>query len=432
MPKSPLTTTLTRPLDLLRDLVPEPGAARPLAALTFAQSLGTGLFLTSSVIFFTRTAGFSADQLAIAMSIAGVCGFLCSMPAGRIADRFGARVPLAISYALLGPLFFVYPFVDNVVEFAVVAALIGVCETGAGGPLRGALIHALFGKAKASGVRAQMRSLFNLGFTGGAALAGLALADGSRSAFIAITTANAVLQLSCAVIAFRLRTPAGMESAPAAPAKRSWVAIKDRRFLLATGLSGVLEFYLPVLTVGMPLWIVHRTGAPGALTAVLIALNTIMVVLFQRVASRGSETVHGSGRLLVRAGVLLAVACVLFALSGGRGAVWATVFLVPSLIALTLGELAQASGSWGLAFALPPPDRMGEYQGVFALARGFQQFLGPALVTVLTMSLGASGWLILAALFLVTGLAAGRAFTRQTPSDPAASIDAAAPKELTP
>ncbi|MFD5467863.1 MFS transporter [Kitasatospora sp. NPDC127059] len=405
-----------------------------MAALTLAQSLGTGLFLTSSAIFFTRTAGFSTDQLAFALSVAGVCGFLCSMPAGRIADRFGARVPLAVSYALLGPLFFVYPFVDDVAGFTVVAALIGVCETGAGGPLRGALIHALFGRAKATGVRAQLRSLFNLGFTGGAALAGLALADGSRSAFAAVTTANAVLQLGCAVIAFRLRPPAGAEPVPAksvptepvptepvpaepvpaAPARRSWVAIRDGRFLLATGLSGVLEFYLPILTVGMPLWIAHRTGAPEALTAVLVALNAVLVVLFQRAASKGSETVHGSGRLLVRAGVLLAAACGLFALSGGGGAVRATVFLVPALIALTLGELAQASGSWGLAFALPPPGRMGEYQGVFALARGLQQFLGPALVTVLTTGLGGAGWLVLGALFLVTGLVAGRAFVRDT------------------
>ncbi|KUJ68999.1 hypothetical protein ACZ90_14180 [Streptomyces albus subsp. albus] len=431
MPKTPLTTSSTRPLGILRDLVPEPGPARQMAVLMFAQSLGTGLFLTSSAVFFTGTAGFSTGQLAFAMSVAGLCGFLCSMPAGRIADRFGPRVPLVISYALVSPLFFVYPFVGNVAAFAAVAALIGVCETGAG-PLRGALIHGLFGSAKAARVRAQMRSLFNLGFTGGAAMAGLALASGSRSAFIAVTSANAVLQLSCAFIAARLRPPAEAASASAAPAKRSWAAIRDRRFLLATGLSGLLEFYLPVLTVGMPLWIVHRTDAPGALTAVLTALNAILVVLFQVAASRGSETVSGSGRLLLRAGALLAVACVLFALAAGRGAVWATVFLVPSLIVLTLGELAQAAGSWGLSFALPPPGRMGEYQGVFTLARGFQQFLGPAVVTTLTMSLGTTGWLILAALFLVTGLAAGRAFIHHTPPDPAASLDAATPEELTP
>ncbi|MEV5237907.1 MFS transporter [Streptomyces cinnamoneus] len=434
MPKSLLSTlslpkTSVTPLGMLRDLIPGPGAARRVAFLMFVQSLGTGLFLTSSAVFFTRTQGFSTGQLAFALSVAGLCGFLCSMPVGRIADRLGPRLPLATHYALLGPLFLSYLFVDDVAGFAVVAALIGICETG-GGPLRGALIHALFG-ADASKVRAQMRSVFNLGFTGGAAMAGLALASGSRAAFVVVTSANAAMQLGCAVIAVRLRLPAGTEPATAASAKRSWAAIKDRRFLLATGLSGVLEFYLPVLTVGMPLWIVHRTDAPGFLTAALTALNAVLVVFLQVAGGKGADTVRGSGRLLVRAGVLLAAACALFALSGSGDALWSVLFLVPALVVLTLGELAQAAGSWGLAFALPPPGRMGEYQGVFALARGFQQFLGPALVTVLTMRLGAIGWLTLAALFLVAGLAAGRAFTRDTPTPPApaAATDAATSKE---
>ncbi|AKJ10259.1 hypothetical protein ABB07_09600 [Streptomyces incarnatus] len=393
----------------LKDLVPAPGAERRMGVLTLAQSLGTGLFLTSSAVFFTKTVGLSAESVSLALSVAGLCGFLATVPGGRIADRFGARRPLAASYALLAVLFVGYAFTDAIVAFTLVACAIAVCET-VGSPLRAALTHALFGSARSAAVRARMRSLFNLGFTGGAALAGAALAAGTRTAFVVVVTANALLQLSCAGLAMRLR-PAGPEAVPATEA-RSWAAFRDGRFLLATVLTGVLELFQPVLAVGVPLWTVNRTSAPVALVAVLTIVNTVLVVLLQVAAGKGSDTVSGSGRLLLRAGLLMALACCLFAGAGGAATTWAVALLVVGTVVMTLGELAQSAGGWGLSFTLPPEGRMGEYQGVFGLGRGLQQFFGPALVIMLPLGMGTAGWLLLAAVFLVSGLVARWAFVR--------------------
>ncbi|MFB7664978.1 MFS transporter [Kitasatospora sp. NPDC056138] len=410
-----MPTLRTAATGLLRDLIPAPGAERRMGVLTLAQSLGTGLFLTSSAVFFTRTVGLSADSVSVAMSIAGLCGFLATIPGGRVADRLGARRPLAASYALLAALFVAYGFIDEIGEFTIVACAIAVCET-VGSPLRAALTHALFGSARSAGVRARMRSLYNLGFTGGAALAGAALATGSRSAFLLVLTGNAVLQLLCAVITVRLR-PAGPEVAGSG-AGRSWAAFRDGRFLLATVVSGVLELFQPVLAVGVPLWVVNRTHAPVALVAALTIVNTVLVVLLQVAASKGSDTVSGSGRLLLRSGLLMALACGMFAASGnGTGTTWAVVLLITGTAVMTLGELAQSAGGWGLSFTLPPEGRMGEYQGVFGLGRGLQQFFGPALVIMLPLGMGTFGWLILATVFLLAGLTAHWAFARDTPSE---------------
>jgi MFS transporter len=395
--------------DFVSSLVPEPGAARRMGVLTLSQSLGTGLFLTSSAIFFTTTVGLPAQRLATALSIAGLLGFLCAMPGGRLADRFGARLPLSISYAALAALFVAYAFVGNLYQFAVVACGVAICET-VGSPLRAALTHALFGRSSAVQVRAQMRGLFNLGFSAGAALAGIALAAGTRSAFVVVVIANALLQLICAFLAYRLRPahePKGMNGQ-----RRSWTAVKDGRFLTATILCGVLELFQPILTVGLPLWISARVGAPHAVVAGLTVLNTALVVLFQVQASKGSETVHGSARLLGRAGVLLATACVLFAFSAGVETIGAVALLVVGMVLLTVGELSQGGGAWGLSFTLPPEGRIGEYQGVFALGRGLQQFVGPALVTSLVLGIGVAGWLVLGAVFVTAGFAAARIFGR--------------------
>lgn len=410
----------------LKDLVPAPGTERRMGVLTLTQSLGTGLFLTSSAIFFTRTVGLSTESVSAAMSVAGLCGFLATVPGGRVADRFGARRPLAASYGLLAVLFLGYAFVEGIAVFTAIACAIAVCET-VGSPLRAALTHALFGSARSAGVRARMRSLFNLGFTAGAGLAGVALTSDSRLAFLLVVTGNAALQLTAAVIALRLR-PDGPEMVPAT-AGRSWAAFRDGRFLLATALTGILELFQPLLAVGVPLWIVNRTSAPGALVAALTIVNTVLVVLLQVAASTGSDTVSGSGRLLLRAGLLMALACCLFAGSGDAATSWAVVLLFAGTVVMTLGEVAQSAGGWGLSFALPPEGRMGEYQGVFGLGRGLQQFLGPALVIMLPLSMGTAGWLVLAALFLACGLIALWAFARDDPSP--SSTSTPSPRSIT-
>ncbi len=74
--------------------------------------------------------------------------------------------------------------------------------------------------------------------------------------------------------------------------------------------------------------------------------------------------------------------------------------------ALILGELYQAAAGWGLAFGLAPAGRQGEYQAVFSLGRGLQQFAGPWLMTSLVAGAHSTGWLVLAGLFAALGLLA--------------------------
>lgn len=49
-----------------------------------------------------------------------------------------------------------------------------------------------------------------------------------------------------------------------------------------------------LLTIGMPLWIAGHTTAPHWLVSGLLLLNTVMVVLFQVRASRGTEDLGGA------------------------------------------------------------------------------------------------------------------------------------------
>lgn len=382
----------------LLELLPTAGPPRVLAALTCVQSMGTGVFLASGVVFFTTVAGMEAEQVGVALSVAGLCGVLVSVPVGRLADRVGARRLLIVSYVVSGPLFALYAGVGSILPFLIVSSLIAVCE-GAADPLRATLTYAVGGKDAAK-VRGQLRGIYNLGFVVGAALAAGALVTATRTAFSVVVLATAAAQLACAAIATRL--PDGDTANQIEPAAGRRVR-PDPRFVLLTLVNGGMELHVVIMTLGFPLWIVTHTDLPASLNSLLLALNTTAVVLFQVAAGRRTATVPDAGRLQLLAGILLGAACAVAAVSGSVVTAAAGWALAVACLLLVAGELLQTAGSFTLSFELPPPGRQGEHQGIFSLRKGLRQTAGPALVTWLVAGLGGSGWLVLAVLFVVLG-----------------------------
>lgn len=394
----------------LAGLVPAGRQGHAMGLLALVQALGAGAFVTSSTVFLTTVAGFAPGELAAAWSVAGLAGFLATVPAGRLADRVGPGLPLAAGHLVAGAGFVLYAAVTGVVELTAVAGVLAVCEI-SGSPLRAALARSLFGQEGAVRVRAQMRSLFNVGFSAGAGLAVIALAAGTRDAFVDVLLGTAACQLVCAATVLGLK---GVGTR-GRPDDRAWRALRDRRYVAVTVVAGLLELFQPVLNVGLPLWLVHRLHAARPWVAAPLVVNTVLVAVLQPWASRGATTATGSARLLRRGGLLLSAACVVLSLTAWLpGSISAGTVLAAAVV-LTLGEVFQAAGAWGLSFFLAPDGRTGEYQGVFALGRGIQQFLGPALVTSLVVGPGAGGWLVLAVGFAVVAAVAGAALV-PTPS----------------
>jgi hypothetical protein len=133
---------------------------------------------------------------------------------------------------------------------------------------------------------------------------------------------------------------------------------------------------------------------------VLFAVNTAMCVALQVMASRGADTPAGITRALRRGGLAVAAACLPLALSGAVTG-WATVALLLIGSALvTVGELWNSAGYWGLSTELPPAAARGEYVGAARMSYGLQSMLGPASLTFLAMHGDGSGWLGIAALFV--------------------------------
>ncbi|KUN29519.1 hypothetical protein AQJ23_01770 [Streptomyces antibioticus] len=370
--------------------------------MAMIDAVGTGAFLAVSVPFITRSVHLSEGNLGLGLTLSAAIALGTAIPIGILADRIGPKKVLVGVSLWRCACFVVYPFVQNLWQFLTVVCLLGLVDKAAA-PMEQALV----GQATATDDRVRvvaiLRSLRNVGFTVGALLGGIGLLIDTRAGYTAILLVNAASFAVLASLAARLP----VLSAPAKRLRRrfSVSVLRDGSFLSFTGINAVLTMHMTLLSIGIPLWIVGHTDVSSALISPLVAVNTVLAVALQVRASRGTDTIAGAARALVWAGISLAVCCLLLVAAPKLPVVLAVGVLLLAMVALTGGELFQSAGGWGGSYLLAAPGQEGVYLSVFWLGVAIQQIAAPVLVSVVVTS-GTTGWVVLAALFAVCGLAA--------------------------
>jgi MFS family permease len=380
---------------------------RRLAIAAVIDATGTGLFMASSTLFLTRGVGLSGAQVGTGLAIAAAVALVTTVPIGMLADRFGTFRVYVLLQLWLATGFVSYTFVDSFAGFVVVASMI---STGLGStvPVLQALVGSLVDADARVGLMALTRSVNNVGYGLGGALATLILVINSRAAYNAVLIADAATFVIAATIIASTRTAATANTATKVrkdPVGKP--SLRDNLSFFALAMvNGVLCLYISLLTVGFPLWVVTRTDAPAAVVGPLLVVNTAMTVLLQVRLSHGAESLPGARRAFARAGGVLALACLVTATSAVTGSVVvAIVLLVAGMVFLTLGEIWQAAAQFGSGYALSPEDQRGKYLSVFGLGLNAQRIYGPPVVAGV-VAWGVGGWATLAVLLAAAGLAA--------------------------
>lgn len=385
-----------------RGSVPGGAVGLRLAVMAMIDAVGTGAFLAVSVPFITRSVGLSEGKLGLGLTLSAAIALGTAIPIGILADRIGPKKVLVGVSLWRCACFVVYPFVQNLWQFLTVVCLLGLVDKAAA-PMEQALVGQATETEDRVRVVAVLRALRNVGFTVGALLGGIGLLIDSRAGYAGILLLNAVSFAVLATLASRLP----VLSAPAKSLRRrfSMSVLRDGSFLSFTGINAVLTMHMTLLSIGIPLWIVGHTEVSSALIAPLVAVNTVLAVVLQVRASRDTETIAGASRALVRAGVSLALCCLLLIAAPKLPVLLAVGVLLLAMIALTGGELFQSAGGWGGSYLLAAPGEEGVYLSVFWLGVAIQQIAAPVLVSLVVTS-GSTGWVVLAALFAVCGFAA--------------------------
>ncbi|MFE0135595.1 MFS transporter [Streptomyces sp. NPDC059037] len=379
---------------------------RRLSVLTFLNAFGNGLYYPIGVLYFTRVVGIDATAVGLGLTVAGVVGVLAGVPAGRAADRWGSRRVGALLWGATGLATLSYVFVGSYAAFLLAV----VCTTGlmqASRGVMGAVFAEVLPGATRVESRAYLRMVTNVAMGVGGACGALALQADTRGAYTAVIVTNALTFAAPALMVARLPLGAHRRDVPAAAVQAGsrWRAVRDLPYLAVTLLNAVLVIQYTLLEVGLPLWIVERTDAPRWTAALLLIVNCVLVALLQVRMSRTVSDVPGAVRAMGRSGVLLAVACAVFAVSAGLPPVWAVVVLVAGAVIQVLAEVLSSTGGWTLGYELADARAHGVYQGVFNSGTAIGLMAGPALVTLTAVRHGPVGWVALAVLFAGAGLA---------------------------
>jgi hypothetical protein len=381
-------------------LIPESGPQRALAASNFVYTVGSGLYLTAGVLYFTQAVHLPADQVGLGLGIAGVVSLAVGIAAGHLADRRGARGVYAATLAVQALATGGFALVHGFWPF-VLAVCAATGAKAAGLAARSPLIRR-YGGDRPQEFRAYLRAVTNVGISLGALLAGWAVQAGTLGAYHLLVIGNAIAFAASAAILVLL-PPAPPVADAGGP---RWIALRDRPYLLLTALDGVMAVQFKVLTVAVPLWLVGATTAPRWLVSGTMVLNTVIVIAFQVRAGRGVDSPAAGGDAYRRAGVAFLLSCSLISLSAGVPAWAATTLLMAAVVVHTVGELWHAAGGFEVSFALAPEHATGQYLGVFGLGAGLAEAIGPGVLIALCVTWGRPGWYVVGALFTLTGLAA--------------------------
>jgi len=420
-------------LSLIKRLLAPTPLARKLSAQSILFAVGEGVFITGNAVFFTQIVGLSAAQVGLGLSISGVVVFCLSVPMGRLTDRVGPKRMWALGALLEAILYLAYPWIHGFAMFTAILVCLAAVDAG-GSAGRGAYTIDAFPREERVRSMAFMRSALNIGFTLGALLGGLALATDSDQVIRAVPLLTAGILFLNAFLITRL--PAAQHDLQAEPGGPSAVpseaqvtpaALRNKGFVVLGLVNGVLGTNQVLLNVVVPLWLVERTDAPHTLLAWLFGTNTVLAVLLQVPAARGSETVPGALRAVRLCAASFVLSCLLIMVTHDTIG-WISIALIwVGHVTITGAELFQSAANWGFLSELSDPHRRGEYQGVWRLGFQVETIVGPALFTYFAINWGTPGWLLIGGIAVVAAVIAhpaARSAERylQSGSDPAPEV----------
>ncbi|HEY5835764.1 MFS transporter [Streptomyces sp.] len=383
-----------------REYVPATAAGRTFALTALISSVGTGLYLAGSTVFFVHSVGLTNAQVGIGLAVAAVFGFLATVPIGMVADRIGPHRTLIATQMWQTGCFVGLAFVHGPAGFTVVSSCL-VAAQGSTSPLTQAVVAQTSEQEDRMRTMASIRTVRNIGFSVGALLAVPLLSGASTWSYRGIVLGNALAFVVSAALLSRLRLPRAAEGRRSGNQLSALRGFRDWRYLGLTALNGVLSLHMTILSLGIPLWTLQATKAPATVVSVLVFTNTVLAVVLQVPMSRGADDGPGAARALLRGGIALAGCCVALALAHGPAAPTAIALLFVACVLLTLGELWQAVGGWQSSYLYAPADRKTTYLSVFNLGTTGQGIVGPSLVTTAVIGSGQAGWLGLGAVLVL-------------------------------
>jgi predicted MFS family arabinose efflux permease len=341
-------------------------------AATLVNRMGT-MAIPFLVLYLTKDAGFTTERAGLILSLYGAASLVVSPFLGRLADRVGHVRMMKMSLVSSGLVMLAYPLARSPGGIAAVTVALAVTAE-AFRPASLSVLTDLAPPEQRKAAFAVNRLAINLGMSIGPAVGGY-LAEISFPAIFRVDGTTSLLAFAVlAMTGFKVAEHASAAAADGATPPRSRPAYKDLQLL------GFLAACVPLAAVffqhegALPLDVVRDLGLPSSFFGWMFSINTILIVLFEvRLNLATSHWPHRKslflGGLFIAAGFgAMAIAKTAVAIAG-------------TVVVWTIGEMILLPSMSNVVAELAPPDRRGEYMGLYSMSWGLAFAIGPWLGT---------------------------------------------------
>ncbi|GAA4109927.1 MFS transporter [Knoellia locipacati] len=391
---------------------PRVGEHRRFVSAIVADTIGSGLFMPITILYFLKVTDLSLVQVGAALSVSALLTMPAAFVIGTLVDRFGGRRMMLVGNLVQGVGMLAYLWVEAFWPVALATVLLNLGRQALWGSF-GNVVTAITRRGERELWFGFLQALRNLGFAVGGVLAGLAVQLDTELAFrtvVVVNTATFVLAFLLLLDVPDHRSVASDEQ----PAGGWGDVVRDRAYLRLV--LGQLTFVvgMMVLNFALPVYAAETLDLPGWLVGAIFTLNTILVGLGQGLMVRWmTGRVRARMMALAQGFFVLGYAC--FVLAGVLPVWIAVLAMLLGAMVYTGGELAGGPVFSATAAEAAPDHLRGRYLGLVQLVWGLGGAVAPVAYTWLLEHGTYTIWAVLG-LVAVLGAALSTRLPRALPT----------------
>ncbi|MEU8485974.1 MFS transporter [Streptomyces sp. NPDC048641] len=365
---------------------------RRFVAAIVIDSIGTGVFVPVSMLYFLATTSLTLVQVGAALTTAGLLALPAGPLVGGLVDRYGAKPVLQAANLAQALGFAGYLVAGQTWQISLCAWLNSAGRAVFFG-CYGVTVTALAAPGRRERWFGLLGSVRNLGYALGGLLSAVAVTIGTHGGYAAIVVVNALSYVAAFAL---LQAVPNARPKPGQDAAGGWPRVlRDRRYLSLVAHQLCFAISLFVLNIAIPVYAVDVLGLPGWTAGAVFTLNTLMVGFGQGIVIRwlGGRI---RSRVLVAGHACFAAGYLLF-LAADRMAALALAIAVVLLGtgSYTFGEILGGPVTSTVAAESAPDALRGRYLALNQLAVTVAGAVTPFALSGLLSAGAAAIWLTL-------------------------------------
>lgn len=372
---------------------PSVGEHRRFVTAIVADTVGSGLFMPITLLYFLAMTDLSLVQIGSALSLSALLTMPGAFLIGSLVDRFGPRRMMLIGNLVQAVGMLAYLWADSLLTVALWTTLLNLGRQSFWGSF-GNVVTAISAPGEREIWFGFLQAVRNLGYSVGGVLAGIALQIGTDIAYQSVVVINAITFVIAFVLL--LDVPDHRVATPDDAPLEGWgVVLRDRAYLrLVVGQLGFVVGMM-VLNFALPVYVAETIDLPGWVVGAIFTVNTALVGLGQGLVVR-RMTGQVRARMMGLAQVVFIASYVLFVVAGWLPVWLAVAVMLIGVTVYTLGELAGGPVLSATAAEAAPDHLRGRYLGLFQLSWALGGAVTPVAFTWLLAHGTTTLWWVLA------------------------------------